>query len=622
MLNDSEDETWLTPIRKRRVRESRSSDDVKSLSLGSFSISYLESQEPAASRVNRKNKKLSVALPDDGNSSESSGSSNSECYASPEAEAVIHTVEQPQKPFECTNCGYQHVFEQYISPIPKHLLETNDPPLESEEMLLRQIIEEADFQKDISQLDDGIARAELMLIAMKRRRSEIQASALAAKGVVSPIRRVPKEIIIEIVLYALHHDSGTTLNVKQGPWVYSQVCRLWREEILSRRGIWSNINIEMPKEEKGCRHWPTVFDTLIERADLGPTSSSLTIRIKLQSEAVVAKELLQVALSTCTYWREAALVLPRSFLPRLKKLKGRIPQLQSIDISHTSHGLIDSKCLVGVFQDAPELHRVKLMAFRDAEELLFAWSRLTHFCDGQNFNYSPTLLPRLGNLVSLTIPAAWAYGLDDSWPTVLGAPTLKLPYLRKLDLSFQVNQRFGFLVDPESLVTFLDVPALEELLTPIVLLPMVNSLLQRSGCHLKNVALSFSSSSSSLSLFKFEKPNLTRFLEELVVLEKLDLSRLDLGPKMTEFFALLNGPSMPRLKMLVIDRDVLAIKTTCMVIMEMIERRSLESVEFLQENTWNSLPSSWYRKIRRRYARFEHFREKGVRVWTTPRVTA
>ncbi|KAJ7595508.1 hypothetical protein C8J56DRAFT_922495 [Mycena floridula] len=610
MLNDSEDEMWLTPIRKRRVRESRSSDD-----------------EPAASRVNRKKKKVSVPLPDDGDSSDSSSSqfesSNSECYASPEAEEDIHTVEQAQKPFECSNCGYQHVFEQYISPIPKHLLETNDPPLESEETLLRQIIEEADFQKDISQLDDGIARAELMLIAMKRRRSEIQASAIAAKGVVSPIRRVPKEIIIEIVLYALHHDSGTTLNVKQGPWVYSQVCRLWREEILSRRGIWSDISIEVPKEEKGCRHWPTVFDTLIERADPGPTNSSLTISIRLQSDSILAKELLHVALSTCTYWREAALVLPRNLLPRLKKLKGRIPQLQSIDIAHTSHGLIDSKCLVGVFHDAPELHRVKLMSFRDAEELLFSWSRLTNFCDGQNFNYSPTLLPRLTNLVSLTIPAAWGYSLDDPWPTVLGAPTLKLPYLRKLDLSFQANQRFGFLGDPESLVTFLDVPALEELLTPIVLLPMVNNLLQRSGCRLKSVSLSFSSSSSSLSLFKFEKPgNLTRFLEELVVLEKLDLSRLNLGPKMTEFFALLNGASMPRLKMLVIDRDVLAIKTACMVIMEMIEKRSLESVEFLQENIWSFLPSSWYRKIRRRYARFDRFREKGVRIWTTPRVTA
>lgn len=231
-----------------------------------------------------------------------------------------------ENPFICSNCNYEHGLQTYISPLPKHLLETNDPPLESEEVSLQQIVANADFDQEIADVDDTISRAEYLLRCLRRRRLEIQASALAAKGVTSAIRRVPREVIMAIVLYALGDEIGaTTLDVSKGPWVYSQVCRLWREEILSCRAIWGGLDINVPKdpkEEKGCGQWPAALKTALARANPRKCKNPrLRIQLRLGSDSNLTRDLLQSLVESSLYWVEATLILPRTILPRLKNLK-------------------------------------------------------------------------------------------------------------------------------------------------------------------------------------------------------------------------------------------------------------------------------------------------------------
>ncbi|KAJ7595506.1 hypothetical protein C8J56DRAFT_883713 [Mycena floridula] len=255
-------------------------------------------------------------------------------------------------PFICSHCGHKHGSQRYISPIPKHLLQTNDPPLESEQVSLQQIIDDADSDQEIAEVDDSISRAEYLLRCLRRRRLEIQASALAAKGVTSAIRRVPREVIMTIVFYALGDDVGaTTLDVSKGPWVYSQVCRLWREEILSCRAIWGDLDIDLPKEEKGCGQWPAALTTALARANpRNARNHRLVIKLQLASGSELAQKLLQTLIESSPFWVEATLILPRTALSRLKKLKGRLPLLRNIRINHTSTVSLDAKGLHQLFK--------------------------------------------------------------------------------------------------------------------------------------------------------------------------------------------------------------------------------------------------------------------------------
>ncbi|KAJ7685551.1 hypothetical protein DFH06DRAFT_46249 [Mycena polygramma] len=68
------------------------------------------------------------------------------------------------------------------------------------------------------------------------------------KGVISPIRRLPPEIIGEIFLHFapvfgtthIPHDSGRrSVSKAEIPWYLGQICRYWRRVALSVRSLWS-----------------------------------------------------------------------------------------------------------------------------------------------------------------------------------------------------------------------------------------------------------------------------------------------------------------------------------------------------------------------------------------------
>ncbi|KAJ7595472.1 hypothetical protein C8J56DRAFT_1115360 [Mycena floridula] len=110
--------------------------------------------------------------------------------SSTDSEGSEHSDDEQEPPeaFECLECLYEHVIPPYISPLPKHLLETNEPLRECDEASLRRISAKAKFPSHLSSLDDDILRAEYILKRMKTRRTDIAASALAAGGIVSSIR--------------------------------------------------------------------------------------------------------------------------------------------------------------------------------------------------------------------------------------------------------------------------------------------------------------------------------------------------------------------------------------------------------------------------------------------------
>ncbi|KAJ7595515.1 hypothetical protein C8J56DRAFT_384868 [Mycena floridula] len=506
----------------------------------------------------------------------------------------------PSKPFKCMNCGHEHIIQQYVSPLPSHLLETNDPPLQSEEASLQRIIQEADFDKEISSLDDTASRLENLLRAVKLRRTELRASALAAKGVVSAIRRVPREIIIRIVLYALEDGDAlvqpTTLDVTKGPWIYSQVCRLWREEILGYRSIWSNLEIRQKEDDAGCKNWPAVLENVFSRAALH--RGNLRFQLHLRNDSGLAKDLIQSIISKSWRWEEATLIIPRALLGRLKRLKGRIPVLQSMRLGHTSSSELDSKCIAKSFEDALALRRLSLEDFRDIQTLAIPWDQLTDFDAGTRSRFPVHLLAKLSSLTSLTVTNYFTLGT----PIVIA-----LPHLRTLNLS-SLNHQFVI----AELLASLTLPALEELGTTGLAFQDLVPLLRRSKCHIKRLTVH-----DPLCLWgtAFDKIIGQSLLAELSSLETLDLTSMR-DPQISEFLELMNGTACtPQLNTIIISPSALYVRAAFDCLKTTISLRKDGSLRYLHFKRLDLLDPNYFEtQIPKRYAKLKRLGGEKVEV--------
>ncbi|KZP22087.1 hypothetical protein FIBSPDRAFT_715910, partial [Athelia psychrophila] len=83
----------------------------------------------------------------------------------------------------------------------------------------------------VSQLDQDILRLENTLHELRHKRDEMHSFAMAHKGLISPIRLVPPEIITEVFLHSAGEDFGS-------PLLFASICSRWRAIALASSQLW------------------------------------------------------------------------------------------------------------------------------------------------------------------------------------------------------------------------------------------------------------------------------------------------------------------------------------------------------------------------------------------------
>ncbi|KAJ7595677.1 hypothetical protein C8J56DRAFT_386572 [Mycena floridula] len=370
-----------------------------------------------------------------------------------------------QPGFICSRCGVQDTIGAYESPLTSPFLETNDPPLGSEEYIFRQMLERANFEQELGLVESKIAEAQEILEALRCRRTRIIESSVAAKGVLSPVRRIPAEIIGEIVLFALADSSGIippiSLDMEEGVWAYSQVCRLWRKEILSRVLIWSNINVVDTKNGVGKPNIIPILNTILSRSRLHPLRLSLALKLDWHG----AEDTLEAVVRTSASWQIVRLRLSPRLFSRLGELKPQVPLLESIDFRHFSHHRISSESLVDCFPyGAPALHKVSFYAFESIQNINLPWSKITHLSEYYTKGISTELLHKTTKLTSLVLTSPWNSSesrfrfdhlqiLDVSKESVDILLNARLPNLRELKVHIGILEEMSTVIRQSPLLT-------------------------------------------------------------------------------------------------------------------------------------------------------------------------
>ncbi|KAJ6467179.1 hypothetical protein C8R47DRAFT_1078746 [Mycena vitilis] len=430
----------------------------------------------------------------------------------------------------------------------KQMLSHNAPPSEGHAAFIRALLGIGIMELD--QVNSQIEQANNNLAQLIARRDTVTSRLTKYRSVLSPIRRMPAELLCEIFLHTAGRPNRwdpRPMLPHQVPFVLGQISRLWRNVAINLPSLWNNIDI---------------YDTwqLGANSTLVPLSSLKTQLARSRSTPLVVTveswsptidfvlDQLHAILPHSNHWLSLSIVCAHNTLNRLLHLlqsaKGQLSQLKRLQVD--AEGLSQFWSASDLFLAAPHLCEVILTGHSHnnlSPPFVLPWTQLTSY---RGYNTDETLLhvilPAASNLVeaALAVQRPTGYHAD-----------VTLPHLRRLCVD-QARPEFDDPVVHPDFLANLTVPQLEYLAGSADLVPILH-LLQRSSCKLTTLVLrrdplksgSFTPPGPDLIAFLQCTPSLTHFvLQASIDLETSDLflcamrlsgSPTDLCPRLVSF---------------------------------------------------------------------------------------
>ncbi|KAJ7463667.1 hypothetical protein FB451DRAFT_1493179 [Mycena latifolia] len=240
------------------------------------------------------------------------------------------------------------------------LLRTNDPVLESNAGELRSVLSEARIH--LAHLERRISEGSFFFGTRRlaRERDELQARVSLYANILSPLRRMPPELLAEIFAFAVLSDPGGTHAAPRMKWDLGQVCRRWRAVCVSLPRLWTDIDIHFCAEHGSAATYPaSVLQLQLERSAWLPLRVTFDCdtsgRVKVPHLEHQVR-LLRLLVEHCARWATLKIRGCDSLLIELAHVQRRIPILEELDINPLGacpafHGISDD-----VFGVAPSLH--------------------------------------------------------------------------------------------------------------------------------------------------------------------------------------------------------------------------------------------------------------------------
>ncbi|KAG7448699.1 uncharacterized protein BT62DRAFT_929793 [Guyanagaster necrorhizus] len=143
---------------------------------------------------------------------------------------------------------------------------TNDNPSPSTKALIRSNIL-PELHADACQLDKEIDYLHGLLDAVQKNKDEITSMERTFRTLLSPVRIMPDEIVMEIFKNVARDSEVKRGVVKEAAWTLSHVCRSWRATALACRELWTTISVRIADYNiKKSDKLPVLLQTVLERS--------------------------------------------------------------------------------------------------------------------------------------------------------------------------------------------------------------------------------------------------------------------------------------------------------------------------------------------------------------------
>ncbi|KAF7348311.1 hypothetical protein MSAN_01784800 [Mycena sanguinolenta] len=193
----------------------------------------------------------------------------------------------------------------------------------------------------LAQIDAQIEALELTLGQLKEQRAALKAPIDAHKALISPMRRIPQDVLLEIFFACLPTEHNAVIDPAEAPLVLGRISRHWRDVAYSAPMLWSSIHIPalnyffapphiLLRQEKIVEAW-------LERSATCPLSISFIDHTDYVDSPLDKHPLIQQLLAVSRRLRRLTLTgTAETFRPLLQLGPEEVPQLKSFRMKSMS----------------------------------------------------------------------------------------------------------------------------------------------------------------------------------------------------------------------------------------------------------------------------------------------
>ncbi|KAJ7623706.1 hypothetical protein FB45DRAFT_113374 [Roridomyces roridus] len=282
------------------------------------------------------------------------------------------------------------------------LMRTNEPPAGPELAYIRGVASKTDAR--LASMDTQISNLRAQLIQLEDERSVLAEAHQQHKAILSPLRRMPPEIMANIFLYTLPSLSeiahSSEPKTTQSPWILGQICSRWREIALSTSSLWSMIHVSASKRKLDPL---PMIQTQIDRARM------LKIHFYPRKDGEPTPgmiEFFEFLSEHSARWEELSIRLTESLAPHMAGLRGRLPSLRQLWVNWAAPGADTAIESLKCFETCPSLMDLALGRMDNVPQplsLLFQAAHLTSYRVYCPWKTRRDILRRAPNIVEAKI---------------------------------------------------------------------------------------------------------------------------------------------------------------------------------------------------------------------------
>ncbi|KAJ6574581.1 hypothetical protein B0H19DRAFT_1124847 [Mycena capillaripes] len=338
-------------------------------------------------------------------------------------------------------CGVASIPAALKAPDLTRLLRSNDIPLDSETLSIRDVVLKG--QDIVDDLNDRIHELQATLGQLVRSRDEAVEKIRPYRAILSPVRRVPPELICEI--FSMTQDSISSDDDEVGkaaPWYLGHICRSWRLCALGYSPLWTSITIPLSPA--------AITDTSLIKTQL-IRSACAPLKVywaAMENGDTPDPNVADLVVAQCHRWRVLCLDLcHRSVdLGWLCPRNGRITSLEKLILINGPDSVIPD-----IFSSAPNLRQAILtdygLEWSPDNPHSLPWGQITHYRGTYTVQDQLTILRAALNLLQCAI----GLGHEPDFEPEDGPP-VTLPHVHSL------------WIDKPRFIPHLTTPSLENLL--------------------------------------------------------------------------------------------------------------------------------------------------------------
>lgn len=147
-------------------------------------------------------------------------------------------------------------FNETLSPY-AHVLHTNHVPSDSELYEIKAFLSKPEFELD--RLEAEVTRAQAILDGLVSKRDKLKHFVDAHKALISPVRRLPPEILQEIFVRCLSTTRNSVMHNSEPPMLLTEVCSDWRRIALATPALWSSLHLVLSNTNSSEKSPPKQF---------------------------------------------------------------------------------------------------------------------------------------------------------------------------------------------------------------------------------------------------------------------------------------------------------------------------------------------------------------------------